>query len=79
MAHRSTSLILSTFENVLVPRKHKRILRIKAKFNLAFIYALILFLGSFALLARRSVVCKKKQLRFLLIPPKYENTSDVNH
>ena len=31
MAHRSISLILSTFEGVLVPRKHSSMLRIKAK------------------------------------------------
>ena len=31
MAHRSISLILSTFEGVLVPRKHRSMLRIKAK------------------------------------------------
>ena len=78
MAHRSISLILSTFEGVLVPRKHSSMLRIKAKFSLAFIHALILLLGSFLLLARRSAVCEKKQRHSLLIPPKHENTSGVN-
>ena len=78
MAHRSISLILSTFEGVLVPRKHSSMLRIKAKFSLAFIHALILLLGSFLLLARRSAVCEKKLLHSLLIPPNHENTSGVN-
>ena len=78
MAHRSISLMLSTFEGVLVPRKHSSMLRIKAKFSLAFIHALILLLGSFLLVARRSAVCEKKLLHSLLIPPKRENTSVVN-
>ena len=78
MAHRSILLILSTFEAVLVPRKHSSMVRIKAKFSLAFIHALILLLGSFLLLARRSAVCEKKQRHSLLIPPKHENTSGVN-
>ena len=76
--HRSISLILSTFEDVLVPYKHSSMLRIKAKFSLAFIHALIIILRSFLLLARRSAVCKKKRLHSLLIPPKHENTSGVN-
>ena len=78
MVHRSISLILSTFEDVLVSLKHNYILRIKAKFSLAFIRALILLLGSFLLLARRSGVWKKKWLHSLLIPPKHENTSGLN-
>ena len=78
MAHRSISLMLSTFEDVLVPRKHSSMLRIKAKFSLAFIHALILLLGSFLLLARHSPICEKKRLHSLLIPPKHENTSGVN-
>ena len=73
MVHRSFELILSTFEGVLVPRKHSSMFRIKAKFSLAFIHALILFL----LLARRSILCKKKQLHSLLVPPKHENISGV--
>ena len=60
MAHRSISLILSTFEGVLVPHKHSTMLRIKATFSLDFIHALILILGSIFLLARRSAVCEKK-------------------
>ena len=79
MAYRSISLILSTFEGVLVPRKHNCILRIKAKFSLAFIHALILLLGSFLLLARRSRACEKKLLHPLLIPSKHEDTSGVNY
>ena len=78
MAHRSISLILSTFEGVLVPCKHSSMLRIKTKFSLAFIHALTLLLGSFLLLARHSGVCERKQLHSLLIPPKHENTSGVN-
>ena len=78
MAHRSISLILSTFESILVPRKNSSILQIKAKFSLALIHALILFSSSFVLLARRSAVCKKKQLYSLLIRLKHENTSGVN-
>ena len=58
--------------------KHSSMLWIKAKFSLVFIHALILLLGSFLLLARRSVVCKKKRLHSLLIPPKHENASGVN-
>ena len=77
MACRSISLI-STFEGVLVPCKHGIMLWIKAKFSLAFIHALILLLGSFLLLARRSAACEKKRLHSLLIPPKHENTSGVN-
>ena len=77
MAHRSISLILSTFEGVLVPRKHRSMLRIKAKFSPAFIQALILLLSSFLLLAKRSAVCEKIRLHSLLIPPKHENTSGV--
>ena len=75
MAHRSILLILSTFLFKDV-RKHSSMFRIKAKFSLAFIHALILLLGSFLLLARRSAVSKK--LHSLLIPPKHENTSCVN-
>ena len=78
MTHRSISLILSMFEGALVPCKHSSILRIKAKFSLAFVHALILLLGSFLLSARCSAVCEKKQLDFLLIPPKTENTSGLN-
>ena len=78
MACRSISLIISTFEGVLAPRKHSSMLLIKAKFSLAFIHALIVLLGSFLLLAKRSAVCKKKRLHFLLILPKHENTSGVN-
>ena len=48
-AHRPILLILSTFVGVLVPGQHSSILRIKAKFSLAFIHALILLLGSFLL------------------------------
>ena len=77
-AHRSISLILSTFEGVFFPCKHSSMLWIKAKFSLAFIHALIIILRSFLLLARRSAVCKKKRLHSLLIPPKHENTSGVN-
>ena len=76
--HRSISLILSTFEDVLLPYKHSSMFRIKAKFSLDFIHALIIILGSFILLARRSAVCKKKRLQSMLIPPKHENTSGVN-
>ena len=76
--HRSISLILSTFEDVLLPYKHSSMLRIKARFSLDFIYALIIILGSFLLLARRSAVCKKKRLHSMLIPAKHENTSGVN-
>ena len=54
------------------------ILWIKVKFSLAFIYALILLLGSFLLLARCSAVCEKKRMHSLLIPPKHENISGVN-
>ena len=79
MAHRSILLMLSTFEGVLVPRKQSSMLRIKAKFSLAFTYALILLLSSFLLLARRSAVRKKKRQHSLLIPPKHENTSGVNN
>ena len=78
MAHKSVSLILSTYEGVLVPRKHSSMLQIKAKFSLAFIHVLILLLGSFLLLARRPAVCKKKWLHSRLIPPKHENASGVN-
>ena len=78
MAYRSISLMLSSFEGVLVPCKHSSMLQIKAKFSVAFIHALILLLGSFLLLARRSAVCEKKQLHSLLVPPKHENTSGVN-
>ena len=78
MAHRTVSLILSMFEGVLVPHKHSSMLRIKAKFSLAFIHALILLLGSFLLLAKRSAACEKIRLHSLLIPPKQENTSGVN-
>ena len=53
-------------------------LRIKAKFSLAFIHALILLLGSFLLLTRRSAVCEKKRLHSRFIPPKHENTSGMN-
>ena len=63
------SLISSTFQGVLIPCKHNSILRIKAKFSLAFVQALILLLGSFLLLARRSAVCEKKRLHSLLINP----------
>ena len=48
------------------------------KFSLAFIHALILLLGSFLLLTRRSAVCEKKRLHSRFIPPKHENTSGVN-
>ena len=75
MAQRSISLILSTFEGVLVPRKRSSMLGIKVKFSLAFVHALILLLGSFLLLGRRSAVCQKKRLHSLLIPPKHENTN----
>ena len=78
MACRSISLIISTFEGVLVPRKHSSMLLIKAKFSLAFIHALIVLLGSFLLLAKRSAVCEKKRLHSLLILPKHENTSGLN-
>ena len=78
MAHRSISLILSTFEGVLVPCKHSSMLRTKAKFSLAFIHALILLSGHFLLLGRCSAVCEIKQLHSLLIPPKHKNTSGVN-
>ena len=78
ITYRSISLILSTFEGVLVPRKRSSMLRIKAKFTLAFIHALILLLDSFVRLARHSVVCQKKRLHSQLIPPKHENTSGVN-
>ena len=77
VAHRSILLILSTFEGVLVPRKRSSMLGIKAKFSLAFIHALILLVGYFVLLARRSLVCQKKRLHSMLIPPKHENTSGV--
>ena len=53
-------------------------LQIKGKFSLDFIHALILLLGSFLLLARRSTVCEKKPWHFLLIPPKHENTNGIN-
>ena len=79
MTHRSISLILSTFEGVLVPPKHSSMLQIKVKLSLAFIHVLILLLGSFLQLVRHSAVCEKKQLHPLLIPPKYENISGVNH
>ena len=79
MARISISLILWMFEGVLVPRKLSSILWIKAKFSLAFIHTLILLLGSFLLLARRSAVCDKKRLHSVLIPPKDENTSGVNN
>ena len=79
MAHRTVSLILSMFEGVLVPHKHSSMLRIKAKFSLAFIHALVLLLGSFLLLARCSAVCEKIRMHSLLIPPKHENTSSVNN
>ena len=46
---RSISLILSTFEDVLVPYKHSSMLRMKAMFSLAFIHALIIILRSFLL------------------------------
>ena len=59
--------------------KHSSTLWIEAKFNLAFIYALILLLRSFLLLARLSVVCDKKWLHSVLIPPKHESTSGVNN
>ena len=49
------------------------VLRIKAKFSLTFIHALILLLGCLLLLARRSAVCRKKLQHSLLIPPKHEN------
>ena len=75
MAHRLILLILSTFESVLVPRKHSSILQIKAKFSLAFTHALILLLCSFLLLASHSAVCEKERLHFLLIHPEHENTS----
>ena len=78
MAYRSISLMLSSFEGVLVPCKHSSMLQIKAKFSVAFIHALILLLGSFLLLARRPAVCKKKQLHSVLIPPKHENASGMN-
>ena len=78
MAHRSISLILSTFEGVLLQRKNSSMLWIKAKFSLAYIHALVLLLGSFLLLVRRSAVCEKKRMHSLLIPPKHENTSGVN-
>ena len=78
MAHRLILLILSMFEGVFVSCKHSSMLQIKAKFSVAFIHALILLLGSFLLLARRSAVCEKKRLHSLLIPPKHENTSGVN-
>ena len=68
--HRSSWMILSTFESALVPRKHRSILRINATFSLAFIHALILLFGSFLLLARRSAVCNRKRLHSLLVPPK---------
>ena len=46
MGHKSISVILSTFEGVLVPVKHNvldnKILRTKAKFSLALIHTLIL-------------------------------------
>ena len=77
VSQKSISLILSMFEGVLVPRKHSSMLRIKARFSLVFIHALILLLGSFLLLGRRSAVCEKKRLHSLLIPPKHENTSGV--
>ena len=69
MAYRTISLMLSTFEGVLVPHKHSSMLRIKTKFILDFIHALILLLGSFLLLARLSAVCEKKRLHPLLLPP----------
>ena len=78
MARRSISVILSTFEDALVPRKHSSMLRIKAKFSLAFIHALVLLLGSFFQSARRSAVCEKKGLHSLLIPPKHEDTRGLN-
>ena len=78
MTHRSILLILSTFEGVLITRKHSSVLRIKAKHILAFNHVLTLFFGSFLLLARRSAVCKKKLLHSLFIPPKHENTSSVS-
>ena len=78
MTHRSISMILLTFEDVLVPRKDSSILRIKAKFSLDFFHVLILFLGSFLLLGKRSAVCEKKRLHSLLTPPKHENGSGVN-
>ena len=74
MAYISISLMLTTFEGVLEPRQQNSMLRIKAKFSLAFIHALILLVGSFLLLARRSAVWEKKQLHSLLIPLKHENT-----
>ena len=79
MTHRSISMILLRFEDVLVPRKHSSILRIKAKFSLAFFHVLILFLGSFLLLEKRSAVCEKKRLHSLLTPPKHEKGSGVNN
>ena len=78
MTHRSISMILLTFEDVLVPRKDSSILRIKAKFSLDFFHVLILFLGSFLLLGKRSAVCEKKRLHSLLTPPKHEHGSGVN-
>ena len=78
MARRSISLILSTFEDVLVPRKHSSVLRIKEKFSLAFIHALILLLGSFLLLGRCSPISEKKRLHSLLSSKKHEKTSGVN-
>ena len=54
------------------------ILWIEVKFSLPFIHELILLLGSFLLLARRSAVCERKRQHSLLIPPKHENTSGVN-
>ena len=51
MSLRSISLILSTFKGALVPCKHSSMVRIKAKFCLAFIHALILLLGSLPLAA----------------------------
>ena len=78
MTHRSMSVILLTFEDVLVPRKHTSILRIKAKFSLAFFHVLILFLGSFLLLRKLSAVCEEKRLHSLLTPPKHEKGSGVN-
>ena len=65
MAHRQILLILSTFEGVLITRKHSSIFRIKAKLSLAFIHALVLILGSFLLIARRSAICNKKLLHSL--------------
>ena len=63
MGNRSVLMILSTFESVLVPRRHSSTLRIKAKFSLAFIHALVLLLGSFLLLARGSVEKNAKRNR----------------